>query len=125
MPQKQTRESIEAELNASESERVIQQLREVIEDCDEVEKELRRLEDALGLSKFYQSKPLPERMRAVGMSQAAIDRVNTAFDAIDMMRSGRSDELPDQVKNDLAAQADAELSAAEQLAAIVARTKEV
>ena len=58
-------------------------------------------------------------MAAVGMSRAVIDRVSKSLDALDMVRQGRSDDLPDDVKNELAGQADAELSGAEQLAAIV------
>jgi len=58
-------------------------------------------------------------MAAVGMSQAVIDRVQMMLDALDMVRQGLSDDLPDDVKSELAAQADAELSGAEQLAAIV------
>jgi hypothetical protein len=44
MPAKQTREAIEAELNASERERIALQLQEVAGDIDIVEKELRALE---------------------------------------------------------------------------------
>src|ERR1700716_963344 len=65
------------------------------------------------------SKPIVERMAAIGASQAEIDHVRTWLDALSKIVSGRMDELPDQVKSELAAQADAELSGAEQLAAIV------
>jgi hypothetical protein len=65
MPPKQTRESIEAELNASESDRLVIKLREVLSDLDEVEKELEALEEAQGLPAFYRSKPLLERMATV------------------------------------------------------------
>jgi 5-carboxymethyl-2-hydroxymuconate isomerase len=58
-------------------------------------------------------------MAAVGYDQATIDHVNTYLDAILKIVAGRQDELPDHVKNDLAALGDAELSGAEQLAAIV------
>jgi hypothetical protein len=119
MPAKQTRESIEAELNASEPERLAQQLRELIQEQDEIERMLRQLEDAAGLPTFYRSKPLVERMAAVGMGRAAIDRIQMMLDAFRMVLAGRQDELPDQVKKDLAGHADAELSGAEQLAAIV------
>jgi hypothetical protein len=58
-------------------------------------------------------------MAAVGMSRATIDRISKFMDALNMVRQGRSDDLPDDVKCELAAHAAAELSGAEQLAAIV------
>jgi hypothetical protein len=58
-------------------------------------------------------------MAAVGMSRAVIDRVSKFLDALVLVRQGRSDDLPDDVKSELADQAAAELSGAEQLAAIV------
>src|SRR3979490_1192335 len=119
MPAKQTREAIEAELNASESERIALQLQEVVRDAELVEKDLRSLEDEHGIPEFARSRPLPERMAAVGMSRAVIDRISKFMDALDMVRQGGSDDLPDDVKSELAGQADAELSGAEQLAAIV------
>jgi flagellar biosynthesis chaperone FliJ len=119
MPAKQTRDSIEAELNASERERAARQLGEVIRHCDEFETTLRQLEDEQGLPSFYRSKPLVERMAAVGMSQGAIDHVQTYLDAIETVKSGRQDELPEHVKRELAADADAELLGAELLAGVV------
>ena len=109
MPQKETRESIEAELNASKRERIALQLQELVREAHLVEKDLRALEDEHGIPEFARSRPLPERMAAVGMSRAVIDRVLDA----------RSDDLPDDVKSELADQAAAELSGAEQLASIV------
>jgi flagellar biosynthesis chaperone FliJ len=108
MPAKQTRESIEAELNAGESERAQQLLSKVIQDFHELEKDLRQLEDEAGLPAFYRSKPLTERMAAVGMSQAVIDRIKKYVDALEAVESGRQDELPDHLKSELAARADAE-----------------
>ena len=119
MPAKQTKESIEAELNASERDRAVQRMREVIRDHEEFERDLQEREAEAGLPTFYRSKPIVERMAAVGMSQAAIDHVSTWLDAINKIGSGRSDELPDHVKGELAADADAELSGAELLAGIV------
>src|SRR6267142_3852213 len=119
MPVKQTRESIEAELYASKRERIALQLQELVREAHLVENDLRSLEDEHGIPEFARSRPLPERMAAVGMSRAVIDRVQMMLDALDMVRQGLSDDLPDDVKSELAAQADAELSGAEQLAAIV------
>ena len=119
MPQKETRESIEAELNASKRERIALQLQELVREAHLVEKDLRALEDEHDIPEFAWSRPLPERMAAVGMSRGVIDRISKFMDALDMVRQGRSDDLPDDVKSELAGQADAELSGAEQLAAIV------
>jgi hypothetical protein len=120
MPAKQTRESIEAELNAGEHGRLARKLlSKAIQDFRELEKDLRQLEDEAVLPAFYRSKPLTERMAAVGMSQAVIDRVETYIDALDAVQSGRLDELPDYLKSELAARADAGQSGAEQLAGIV------
>ena len=106
MPQKETRESIEAELNASKRERIALQLQEVVREAHLVENDLRALEDEHVVPEFARSRPLPERMAAVGMSRAVIDRVQMMLDALDMVRQGRSDDLPDDVKSELAAQAD-------------------
>jgi hypothetical protein len=119
MPAKQTKEAIEAELNASERERIALQLQDVLNEFDEVEKQLRTLEDEHGIPEFARSRPLPERMAAIGMRQATIERISTFLDALEKVRQGRISEVPDHVKSELADQADAELSGAEQLAAIV------
>jgi hypothetical protein len=119
MPTKQTREEIEAELNASETGRVVHKLRALLVDHDEFEKGLQDLEAQHGLPEFYRSKTIVERMAAVGYDQAAIDHVKTWLDALNKIVSGRQDELPDHVKNELAADTDAELSGVELLADIV------
>ena len=110
MPQKETRESIESELNASKRERITLQLQELVREAHLVENDLRSLEDEHGIPEFARSRPLPVRMAAVGMSRAVIDRVQMMLDALDMVRQGRSEDLPDDVKSELAAQAGAELS---------------
>jgi len=79
----------------------VQKLRRRLLDHEEFERDLRQLEDEAGLPAFYRSKPIPERMAAIGMSQAAIDHVSTWLDAIVRIASGRSDELPDNVKMNL------------------------
>jgi hypothetical protein len=120
MPAKQTGESIEAELNAGECERLARKLlSKVIQDFHELEENLRQLEDEAGLPAFYRSKALTERMAAVGMSQAIIDRVETYMDALDAVQSGRQDELPDYLKSELAANSWAPDSSASALAGIV------
>jgi hypothetical protein len=117
MPAKQTKESIEAELNASEKDRVVQKLRAVAQEAQEFERRLQELEAEAGLPTFYRSKPIVERMAAIGFDQAAIDHVQKWLGVISKMVRG--DELPDDVKRELAEEADAELSGAELLAGIV------
>lgn len=79
MPAKQTRESIEAELNAGEREREQQLLSKAIQDFHELEKDLRAARGR-GLPAFY------ERMAVVGLSQAVIDRVKKDMDALEETR---------------------------------------
>jgi hypothetical protein len=99
MPTKGTRDSSEAELNASEREALVQKLRELIENCSEFERVLQAREAEAASPTYDKSMPLVERMAALGMSQDAIDHVKTLMDAI---TSGRGDELPDHVKSELA-----------------------
>jgi hypothetical protein len=84
-----------------------------------MEKHLEQREAEVGLPTFYRSKALVERMAAVGFDPAAIDQVQTWLVAIPKIVTGRQDELPEHVKRELAADADAELSGAEQLTAIM------
>lgn len=109
MPAKETKESIEAELNASEREHVIRKLTNAAREAIELEKELQEVEARLGFPAFYRSKPLVERMAAIGMRQIGIGRVGKYLDAFAKIASGRGDELTDDVKRELAASADAEL----------------
>jgi hypothetical protein len=119
VPAKQTRESIEAELNASERDRVIRKLQDTAQEAMEWENRLQEMEDEAGLPTFYRSKPIVERIAALGMSQEAIDRVQMWLDTFSKILSGRADELPDHLKQELAPEADAELTGAELLADIV------
>jgi hypothetical protein len=120
MPAKQTRKLIEAELNANEVERIKIQFLEVLRDFEEVEKELGELEAARGLPEICQSKPLPERMAALGMRQDAIDRIQSYLSILEKLNAGgRIDELRADVRRKLAAHADVELTCAELLAGIV------
>jgi hypothetical protein len=77
------------------------------------------MEAELGLPTFYRSKPIVERMAALGYDQAAIDHVKTWLDVLTKIVSGRQDELADHLKNEFAADADAELTGVELLADIV------
>jgi hypothetical protein len=119
-PTPETRETIEAELRMSERERAVEKARSMIQELDEFESRLQLLEKEAGLPVFYRSKPLTERMAHLGMSQESIANVASLLDAIKKLTLGRGDELPAAVKNMLAEEADAELSAADQLATILA-----
>jgi hypothetical protein len=103
MPSKGTRESIKAEQNTGERERLLQKFRELVQNCAEFERDLQEREAEAGLATYDKSKPIVGRMAAVGMSQDAIDRVKTLMDAILKINSGRGDELPEHVKSELAA----------------------
>ena len=88
-------------------------------DLDEVEKELEALEEAQGLPAFYRSKPLLERMAMLGIEKETIDLVRMCLVALGKGEALDMNELPQRLKNNLAAQADAELLGAELLADIV------
>ena len=114
MPEKQSRESIEAELNANDVERAIANLRGTMRDLEEFERQLQQLERKHGLTSD-RSKPLDERMAAVGMRQEAIDHMSIMFDAVTKILGGRADEIPDHVRLQLAEAADAEILAGDLL----------
>jgi hypothetical protein len=122
MPAKQTRESIEAELNDGERERVVRKLHGVAQKALEWEKRLQEREAELGLPTFYRSKPIVERSATTKPRSITSKRGSMPSNKI---VSGRQDELPDHVKNELAADADAELSGAELLAGIVQNHRKV
>jgi hypothetical protein len=115
MPEKQTRESIEAELNASEDRRLALQLKEAIRELDELEAELQRLEKARGLPAFSRTKPLRERMAALGMRREAIDCISDLLDAMSKGELGKMDEVPEGIRRKLAERTEASISALGQL----------
>jgi hypothetical protein len=115
-----TKQEIEAELQLSETDRIRAEFERLIGDVAEMEDDLREREKAAGLPSFYQSKPLVERMAAVGMSREAIARVSEWLEAMGALVMGKGAELPEHIKKELGEQADAALSGAQQLAAIVA-----
>jgi hypothetical protein len=78
----QSRESsIEAELTASEIGRLRARLLEALGDIKEFEKRLRDEETKLGITPVS-SKPVVERMAAVGMPQEAIDMMSDMLDTL-------------------------------------------
>jgi hypothetical protein len=115
MPAKQTRESIEAELSATETERLHDQVKELLCEIDEVEAGLRQLEKERGLPDSCGAKPLLDRMAHLGMSPKAIERVGEMLDAMTKTLQGKMDEIPDHVRRELANRAEAEITALDQL----------
>ena len=113
MPVKQTRERIEAELNAGQRERIVERFKKFIDDLDIMETELREIETARGIYDAA-GRPLAERMEAVGLDRSAA-MAREALDAMTKAALGRVDEIPEHLKRDLARMADAEISALDQL----------
>jgi len=112
MPEKQTRESIEAGLNPRERDRLLKKLEDMAKDWHMVVADLCARENQQGLPAFYRSKPLVERMAAVGMSKEAIARVRTCLAVITTIdRTNGVDDLPADIRRELAETADAEISA--------------
>ena len=118
-PTRETRATIKAELQMCERERIVVELRSVIQDIEEFEAQFQALEKEAGLPGFYRSKPITERMAHLGMSQEAIDVVGQLLDAMEKVMLGRGDEMSNSTKRMLAERAEAELAAVDQLAAIV------
>ena len=123
-PTRETRETIKAELQMGACERIVDELRSAIQEIEEFEAQFQALERQAGLPGFYRSKPITERMAHLGMSQEAIDVVGQLLDAMEKVMLGRGDEMPDTTKRMLAERAEAELSAVDQLAAIIKHQKE-
>jgi uncharacterized membrane protein len=111
------REKIEAELNMSELDRLRADMMRVIEDLDELEKEIGDAENALQLTVSQSSDNLCERLRRIGMRETDIMKISILFDGIEALNKGR--EISPEVRNMLAEHEIAVQSAAEQLAAIV------
>jgi hypothetical protein len=111
------REKIEAELRMTEEEKAIANARRAIGNVQEFDAMLCRLEALSGLPLFYRSKPIPERLKALGFPSEVIEDVNLMVDALEANGNGRA--MPERAKAMLAEQAAAEQSALDQLAAIV------
>ena len=114
MPKKQTRESIEADLNASEIDRAVAKLQEAKRAMEEFERRLQDEEREWEITPVP-SKPLVERMAAIGMSKEVIDYVSDMLGAVTKIGLGRMDEIPHRIRRDLTETPDAEISALDQL----------
>ena len=118
MPKKETRESIESELAATEVERAIARCREVLRDVQDLERRLREQERDWGITPLP-GKPLIERMAAVGMNKDVIQRVSDMMEAMARIVSGKVNEIPEVARISLATMANAEIAALDQLQAIL------
>jgi hypothetical protein len=114
-----TKREIEAELQMNEREKAIAKLRETIADLDQLEADLQSAEALVWQPHWSHEDPLPERMLRVGVSRAAVDKVKLMFDALEQIVNG--EPLPKEAEVILNGVEKAEQSAAQQIAAIVAR----
>lgn len=114
MPKKQTPESIEAELNASEMERLLAELNEAVRQVEEFEADLEARERANGI-KTEKDKPLVDRLAAVGVPKEAIEETAELLGAFNLVITGRPQELPERVRRKLAEATEAGISALDQL----------
>ena len=92
MSKKQSRESLEAELNTSEIERVRARLRETLHDIEEFETRLQDEERKYGITPAP-SKPVVERMAAVGMPREVIDQLADMLDTLTQIALGNIGEI--------------------------------
>ncbi|HEY7300949.1 MAG TPA: hypothetical protein VH684_23905 [Xanthobacteraceae bacterium] len=101
----------------SDEEKTVANIRRAVRDIEKYDDMLSRLEALAGLPLFYRSKPIPERLGALGFAKEIIDEINLCFAALDVIREGRG--LPERTKALLAQREAAERSALDQLDAIV------
>jgi len=111
-----TREEIEAELNETDTQKAVRQLREALVEIEEFEEQLATAEKIAGLGRAPEM-PIVERMARLGCSKAACDRIAELLNLMSTLEKGRP--LPGQLQKLLAEQVAAEQSADSQLAAIV------
>src|SRR5215467_9164350 len=95
------REKIEAELQPLES--LVARIKHVMEEVQEIERNLQAREAAVGLPASYRFKPLVERMAQLGMSKAAIAQVRMLIEALGALRERR--EIPEAARSPPAASA--------------------
>ena len=118
MPKKQTPESIEAELNASDMERLLAELTEAIREVEEFEAALEERERAAGIEP-ERDKSLVDRLAALGVPKESIDETIELMGAFELMMKDRPEELPGRIRRKLAETADARISALDQLQDII------
>ena len=66
---------------AMESEKIDDDFRRLTAEIDELDADLCKLEEEIGLPSFYRSKPIPERLGHVGFPNETIKHVKMKLDA--------------------------------------------
>jgi hypothetical protein len=112
-----TRDQIEAELQMSQEEKTVAVIRRAVHAIQRYDAMLSKLEVLAGLPLFYRSKPISERLRALGFENEMVEEINLCFDALDAIREDRG--LSERTKALLGEREAAEQSARDQLEAIV------
>jgi hypothetical protein len=76
---------------ATEREKIeiLAKCKEVIQDIDEFEQNLQKLEAERGLPPFHRSKPLVERLKDLGLSREAIEQTQLLLTAIEDIVRGK------------------------------------
>jgi hypothetical protein len=118
MPKKQTRESIEAELNASRMERLLAELKETLHLVEEFEADLQKRERKAGI-KNARDRPLVDRLAALGMPEEALEETAELLGAFELIMEDRPEDLSQRVRRKLAETAEAGISALDQLQDVI------
>jgi hypothetical protein len=116
VPKKETRESIEAELNGDREAKFLAMLDGLKREVLELDQALMQAESLLGNPAHWRSHPVPERMRRVGVSDKDIAKYERFLRWLVAMAAGGP--LPDDLVKEVEKQRAVSASVAEQLAAI-------
>ena len=117
MPKKETRESIEAELNGDPRAAFLAMLDGLKREVLELDQALMRAEALIGNPPHWRSQPVPERMRRLGVPQEDIQRYERFLRWLVAMATGGP--LPADLLSQAEEYRAVSASVAEQLAAIV------
>jgi hypothetical protein len=116
-----TKKEIEAELNASDSEKAIKRMRDQMADFEEWESALFKQEQTVWEPHWSRSDPLTGRLSRIGRTPQEIEKVATFADVVS--RAARGEPLSPEMQRMADEQAAAENSAMQQLTGIVGRQK--
>jgi hypothetical protein len=121
VPKKETRESIEAELNGHPRAKFLAMLDGLKREVLELDHALMQAESLIDNPAHWRSHPVPERMRRVGVPQETIGKYESFLRWLVAITTGGP--LPDDVLKQVEEQRAVSASVAEQLAAIVGAAK--
>jgi hypothetical protein len=116
-----TKEELEAELNASEKDKAIAKLRELIADIDEWEADLQALEREVWQPHWSHSDPLADRLRRVGFEGDKIREVERRMTVMGALIRG--EPIPSDIQAEIDSASAAEDSALSQLATVVSASR--